>query len=166
MLASSTLWTMLFHVYLQYFPEENSPDICSVETQVQFWLNWLSYFSLELHDLYSSPNNFRAIKSRRMRWAGHLARMGEVRVAYRVLVGNPDRKGQLGRRRIRWKDNNWSSKNGIGVCIGLIWLRIGTSGELLLTRSWTFGYYEITGNFLTSWGTVSLERTLPHAVCN
>ena len=56
-------------------------------------------------DLYSSPNIVRVIKSRRMRWAGHVARMGEERGAYRVLVGKPDGKRPLGRPRRRWVDN-------------------------------------------------------------
>jgi hypothetical protein len=53
----------------------------------------------ELHNLYSSPNIIRMIKSRRMRWAGHVARMWEKRNAYRILVGKPKRKRPLGRPR-------------------------------------------------------------------
>jgi hypothetical protein len=59
----------------------------------------------ELNDLYGSPNIVRAIKSRRMRWAGHVARMGERRGAYRVSVRKPEGKRQLGRPRRRWEDN-------------------------------------------------------------
>jgi hypothetical protein len=59
----------------------------------------------ELHDLYSSPSIIRIIKSRRMRWAGHVARMGEKRNAYRLLVGKPEGKRLLGRQRRRWVDN-------------------------------------------------------------
>jgi len=55
----------------------------------------------ELIDLYSSPNIVRVIKSRRMRWVGHVARMGEDRGMYRVLVGKPERKRPLGRARRR-----------------------------------------------------------------
>ena len=58
----------------------------------------------ELNDLYSSPNIVWVIKSRRMRWAGHVARMGE-RGAYRVLVGKPEGKRPLGRPRRRWVNN-------------------------------------------------------------
>ena len=54
---------------------------------------------------YSSPNIVRVIKSRRMRWAGHVARMGEERGAYRFLVGKPEGKRPLGRPRRRWVDN-------------------------------------------------------------
>ena len=59
----------------------------------------------ELNDLYCSPNIVRVIKSRRMRWAGHVARMGERRGVYRVLVGKTEGKRPLGRLRRRWEDN-------------------------------------------------------------
>jgi hypothetical protein len=59
----------------------------------------------ELNDLYSLPNIVRVVKSRRMRWAGHVARMGEVRGVNRVLVGKPEGKRPLGRPRRRWEDN-------------------------------------------------------------
>jgi hypothetical protein len=55
--------------------------------------------------LYSSPSIIRIIKSRRMRWAGHVARMGDKRNAYRILVGKPEGKRPLGRPRRRWVDN-------------------------------------------------------------
>ena len=54
---------------------------------------------------YSSPNIVRVIKSRRVRWAGHVARMGEEREVYRVLVGKPEGRRPLGRPRRRWVDN-------------------------------------------------------------
>jgi hypothetical protein len=59
----------------------------------------------ELHDLYCSPNIVRVIKSRRMKWAGHVARMGEERGICRVLVGKLEGKRLLGRPRHRWEDN-------------------------------------------------------------
>jgi hypothetical protein len=59
----------------------------------------------ELHNLYSSPNIFRMIKSKRMRWAGHVARMRTMRNAYRILVRKPEGKRLLGRPRCRWVDN-------------------------------------------------------------
>ena len=59
----------------------------------------------ELHALYSSPNIIRSLKSRRLRWAGHVARMEQSRNAYRVLVGKPEGKRPLGRPRHRWEDN-------------------------------------------------------------
>jgi hypothetical protein len=62
---------------------------------------WSKLHSGELHNLYSSPDIIRQIKSRRMRWAGHVARMGEGRNVYRVLVGKPERKRPLERPRCR-----------------------------------------------------------------
>ena len=59
----------------------------------------------ELNDLYSLPNSVRVVKSRRMRWVGHVARMGEDRVVNRVLIGKPGRKRPLGIPRRRWEDN-------------------------------------------------------------
>ncbi|KAJ4435467.1 hypothetical protein ANN_18083 [Periplaneta americana] len=66
---------------------------------------WRKLHNTELHALYSSPDILRNIKSRRLRWAGHVARMGEFRNAYRVLVGRPEGKRLLGRPRRRWEDN-------------------------------------------------------------
>ena len=60
---------------------------------------------MELNDLYSSPNIVRVIKSRRMGWAGHVARMDEERGVYRVLVGKPEGRKLMGRPRHRWVDN-------------------------------------------------------------
>jgi hypothetical protein len=64
---------------------------------------WRKLHNEELHDLYSSPSIIRIIKSRRMRWTGHVAPMQEKRNVYRLLVGNPEGKRPLGRPRRRWK---------------------------------------------------------------
>jgi hypothetical protein len=64
--------------------------------------SWRKLHNDELHDLYSSPNIVRVIKSRRLRWAGHVARMAEGRS---LLVGRPECKRPLGRPRRRWEDN-------------------------------------------------------------
>ena len=69
------------------------------------YTNESTYINEELNDLYSSPNNVWVIKSGRMRWAGHVARMGEEKGMYRVLVGKPEGKRPLGRPRRRWVDN-------------------------------------------------------------
>jgi len=66
---------------------------------------WRRLHNEELNDLYSSPNILRVIKSRRMRWAGHVARMGEERGVYRVLLGKPEGRRPLGRPRRRWVNN-------------------------------------------------------------
>jgi hypothetical protein len=67
--------------------------------------SWRKLHNDELHSLYSSPNIVRVIKSRRMRWAGHVALMGEGRGVYRVLVGKPEGKRPLERPRCKWEDN-------------------------------------------------------------
>jgi hypothetical protein len=92
--------------------------------------SWRKLHNDELQSLYSSLNIVRVIKSRRMRWAGHVARMEEGRGVYRVLVGRPEGKRPLGRPRRRLEDNikmdfreMW--RTGFG------WLRIGSSGGLL-----------------------------------
>jgi hypothetical protein len=66
---------------------------------------WRKLQNEELHNLYSSLIKIRMIKLVRMRWTGHVARMGEKRNAYRILVGNPDGKRLLGRPRRRWVNN-------------------------------------------------------------
>ena len=66
---------------------------------------WRKLHNEELNDLYSSPNIVRVIKSRRMRWAWHVARMEEDRGVHKVLVGKPEGKGPLGRPRRGWEDN-------------------------------------------------------------
>ena len=75
----------------------------------------------ELNDLYSSPNIKRVIKSRRMRWAGHVACMGEERGAYRVLVWKPEGKRPLGRPRRRWMDNIGMGHQEVG-CEYVDWI--------------------------------------------
>ena len=66
---------------------------------------WRKLHNEELNDLYSSPNNVCVIKWRRMRWAGHVACMGERRGVYRVFMGKPEGKRPLGRPRCSWEDN-------------------------------------------------------------
>jgi hypothetical protein len=79
----------------------------------------------------SSPN-IRMILSRRMRWAGHVLCMGEMRNAYTILVGKPRRKRPLGRPRHRWEDNiSMDLWKVVLKGIGFIWFRIGTGGGLL-----------------------------------
>jgi hypothetical protein len=77
----------------------------------------------KLRSLYSSPNIVRVINSRRMRWAGHVTRMGEERGVYWVLVGRPEGKRQLGRPRRRWEDNIKMDPREIGID-GANWIRL------------------------------------------
>jgi hypothetical protein len=67
--------------------------------------DWRKLHTEELYNLYSSPNVIRMIKSRRMRWAGQVTRMGEKRNTYRILVGKSEGKRPLGRPRSKWVDN-------------------------------------------------------------
>ena len=97
---------------------------------------WRKLHKEELYHLYSSPNNFRVIKSRRMRWAGHVERIGERRGLYRYLVGKMRERHCLGdpdvdRRIIIIRIfRNWD----MGVWTGSIWPRIRTGGFLVCMR--------------------------------
>ena len=88
---------------------------------------WRRIHSKELYSLYSSPNIIQVIKSRRMRWAGYVAHMGE-----RILAGRPEGR-PLGRPDRTWEDNIEMDLQqvGWGSWTGLIWLRIGTVGGFL-----------------------------------
>ena len=78
---------------------------------------WRKLHNEELSDLYALPNIVRVVKSRRMTWAGHVARMGEGNGVYRVLVGKPDGKKPLGRPRRRWEDIKMDLQEvGVGGC--------------------------------------------------
>jgi hypothetical protein len=95
--------------------------------------DWRKLHNGKLHNLYSSRDIVRQIKSRKMRWAGHVACMGEGRNVYRVFVGKPEGKGPPERPRRRWEhgiklDNR---EIGWGVRSGFTWLKIGIIGRLL-----------------------------------
>ena len=94
---------------------------------------WRKLHNEELNDLYSSPHFVRVIRSRRMRRAGHVARMGEKEGAYRVLVWKPEGKRPLRRSRRRWENNIRMDLQefGWGAWTGLIWLRTGMGDGLL-----------------------------------
>jgi hypothetical protein len=87
---------------------------------------WRKLRNEELHDLYSSPSINRKMKARQMKWAGHVARMGEKRNTYRLLVGKPEGRRPLGRPRRRWLDNvrmdlvevGWGDVDWIGLFQG------------------------------------------------
>jgi hypothetical protein len=95
---------------------------------------WRKLYNEELNDLYCSPNIVRVIKSRRMRWAGHVARMGERRGVYSVLVGKPEGKKPRGWPRRRWEDNIKMDLQEVGIWTGSSCLRIGTGGGHLWLR--------------------------------
>jgi hypothetical protein len=82
----------------------------------------------ELHDLYSSPSIIGVIKARRMRWAGHVARMEEVRGAYNILVGTPIGRRPLGRPRCRWEDDVKMDLAEIG-CGDMDWIHLAQNRD-------------------------------------
>ena len=97
---------------------------------------WMRLHNVELNDLYPSPNIVRVIKSRRMRWAGHVERMGEERGVCTFLVGKPEGKRPLGRPRLRWVDNIRMDLQevGVGMWTGLGWPRREIGGGRLCVR--------------------------------
>jgi hypothetical protein len=84
---------------------------------------WRKRHNEELNDLYCSPSVVWMTKSRRMRWAGHVARMGERRGVYRVLVGKHEGKRPLGRPRRRWEANIKMDVEEV-VCGGMDWIEL------------------------------------------
>ena len=114
--------------------------------------DWRKCHNEELRDLYSSPNIFRIIKSRRIGWAGHVARMGDRKGAYRVMVGKPGEKRPLGRPGLRWEDNIKMDLQECfgGVWTGLIWLRIRDRWRTLVNAVMNLRVPSYAGNFLTS----------------
>jgi hypothetical protein len=97
---------------------------------------WGKMHNEKLNDLYSLPNIVRVVKSRRMRWAGHVVCMGEDRGVHRVLVRKPEGKRPLRRPRHRWEDNIKMDLQDVGGGhgTGWSWLRIGTGGGHLWVR--------------------------------
>jgi hypothetical protein len=84
---------------------------------------WRQLHSEELHSLYSSPDTISQVKSRQMRWTGHVARMGEERKVFKVLVGKPEGRTQLGRPRRMWEDGNGMDLTEIGFGV-VDWIRL------------------------------------------
>jgi hypothetical protein len=89
---------------------------------------WRRLHNKELYALYSAPNIIRVIKSRRLRWAGHVARMGESRGAYRALVEKPEGRRPLGRPRRRWEDNNKMDLREVGWG-GMDWINLAQDSD-------------------------------------
>ncbi|KAJ4431211.1 hypothetical protein ANN_19808 [Periplaneta americana] len=94
---------------------------------------WRKLHNTELHALYSSPDIIRNIKSRRLRWAGHVARIGEYRNAYRVLVGRPEGKIPLGRPRSRWENNIKMDLREVGYD-GRDWINLAQVSNPMVSR--------------------------------
>jgi len=84
---------------------------------------WRKLHNEELNDLYSLSSIIRTINSRRMRWVGHVARMGERRDVYRVLMRKPEGRSNNGRHRHRWEDNIKMKLQEVG-CGGMDWIEL------------------------------------------
>ena len=84
---------------------------------------WRKLHNEELNCLHCSPNIVRVIKSRRMRWVWHVARIGEGRGVYKVLVGKPEGKRPLGRPRLRWEESIKMDRQEVG-CGGMDWMEL------------------------------------------
>jgi len=113
--------------------------------------DWRKLHNEELNDLYCSPSIVRVIKTRRMRWAGQVARMGKKRGVYRVLVGKPERKRPLGRPRRRWEDTIKMDLQEVG-CGGMDWIKLAQVKERrgeFLNAVMNLGVPENAGNLLT-----------------
>jgi hypothetical protein len=109
---------------------------------------WRKLHNEELHNLYSSPSTIRIIKSRSMRWAGHVARMGENRNAYRILLGNPEGKRLLGRPGRKWVDNIKIDVREIGWD-GVDWIDMAQDREqwrALVNTVLTFRVHKMLGS--------------------
>jgi len=113
---------------------------------------WRKLHNEELNDLYSSPNIVRVINSRRIGWAEHVARMGERRGVYWVLVGKPEGKRPLGRHRHRWEDNIKMDVQEVGY-EGVDWIELAQDRDrwrLLVNAVMNLRVPQNAGNFLTS----------------
>jgi hypothetical protein len=114
---------------------------------------WRKLHNEEFSDLYSLPNIVRVVKTRRMRWAGHVALRGEERGVHRVLLGQPEGKRPLGRLRRRWEDNIKMDLQEVGGGCG-DWMELAQDRDRWRALVGTVpSSSENAGNFLTSWRT-------------
>jgi hypothetical protein len=108
---------------------------------------WRRLHNEELYDKYSSQNIIRVIKSRRMRWAGHVALMGEGRGAYRILVGRPEGRRPLGRPKRTWEDIIKMGLQEVGWG-GMDWIDMAQDRDrwrALVNAVMTFGFHKMRG---------------------
>jgi hypothetical protein len=130
---------------------------------------WKKLHNEELHDLYSSPTIMRVIKSRGMRWAGHVVRMGERKGVCRVSVGKPEGKRPLGRHRRKWEDYIKMDIQEVG-CGGMDLTELAQDRDrwrAFVNTVMNILVPKNAGNFLTSCKPVSFSRrTVLHGVSN
>jgi hypothetical protein len=127
---------------------------------------WRKLHNEELHNLYTSPNILRAIKSRRIRWAGYVACMWERKSLYNVLVGKPERKILLGRPRSRCEDNIKTDLHEVGFR-DMDWIELDKDRDrwrTFVNVVMNIRVPQNAGNFLTSFQQVIFSRTLLHGV--
>jgi hypothetical protein len=117
-----TAATCFEHYLLIFFREERRLRVFENMVLRRIFGHKTDVVTGDPNGLYSSPTILRVIKSRRMRWAGHVASMEKGRGVYRVLVGKPERKRPLGRPRRRWEDNIKADLQEVGC-----WVRTGLS---------------------------------------
>jgi hypothetical protein len=114
-------------------------------------VEWRKLHNEELNDMYSLPNIVRVVKWRRIRWAGHVARVGDRRGMYRVLVGKPEGKRPLWRQRHRWEDNIKMDLLEVG-CGSMDWIEFARDRDTwraLVTAVMNFRVPYCAENFLT-----------------
>ena len=108
---------------------------------------WRKLHNEELNDLYCSPNIFRVIKWRRMRWAGHVARVVEGRGVCSVVMGKPEGKRPLGRPRRKWEDNIGVDLQAVGIW-GVDWAELAQDRDrwrALLIKVMNFRFHKVRG---------------------
>jgi len=125
---------------------------------------WVKQHNEGLNDMRSSPNILRVTKSRRMRWVRHVARMGEERGVYRILVGKPEGKRLVRRPRRRWEDNIKMDFQEVG-CGVLDWIEMAQDRDrwrALVNTVKNLRFPKNAGNFLTSCKSISFSRRTLH----
>ena len=167
---SISIWLSHLHLVLPVGPLTFAPqNLLCISLLIHACHTPCQYHSLLFDNpmIYSSPIIVQVIKSRRMRWAGHVARMGEERGVYRVLVGKPEGKRPMGRPRCRWVDNIRMDLQEVG-CGYMDWIGLAQDRDRwrkLVSAVMNVRVPWNAGNFLTSCKTVSCSRrTLHHGV--
>ena len=145
---------MKLTIFLHLLPAEVMPSwhAHGINLPILCFTLWRKLHNEELNDLYSSPNIVRVIKWRRLRWAGHVARMEEGRDVHKVLVGKPEGKRPVGRPRRRWEDKIKMDLQEVGRSCG-DWMGLAQDRDrspALVSTVMNFRVPKNAGNFLIS----------------